>query len=95
VGQLVQVFFYFAGYAATGVGKDLLMYSNDEKPLSFFNLFHAWVASTGAAVVAFLDCCRLKEQPGAQLLVTIPPTTHATNVRFFGFPQSLKYCVAV
>jgi hypothetical protein len=59
----MQVFFYFSGHGADGSGNDVYMYSNDEKRVSFYDLFHEWVTNTGAVAVAVLDCCRVREEP--------------------------------
>jgi hypothetical protein len=76
----VQVFFFFSGHGAPGSGNDLLLYSNDEKAISFYDLFHAHVTSTGAPVIAILDCCRVKEESKAQKLAHILPARTATDV---------------
>jgi hypothetical protein len=73
----VQVFLYFSGHGATGSGRDVLMYGNDGKQVSFYDLIHARVTSTGAPVIAVLDCRRVKEQLGAQKPAAIPAVSTA------------------
>jgi hypothetical protein len=82
------VFFYFSGHGATGSGRDMLMYGNDGKQVSFYDLLHTWVTSTGAPVIAVLDCCRVKEQPEAQIAAAIPATSIMADVCISGLSLS-------
>jgi hypothetical protein len=84
----VQVFFYFSGHGVTGSGRDMLMYSNDGKEVSFYDLFHTRVTSTGAPVIAVLDCCRVNEQPGAQTAAAVPATSTTADVCISGLTLS-------
>lgn len=53
----VQVFFYFAGHGAC-LRQDQCMFGVDGEAVFLMDYFDRHVTSTGAPVVAILDCCR-------------------------------------
>lgn len=54
----MQVFFYFSGHGANVGQYTQILYGNDGKGVSFYQLFHKEVTSKGCPVIAVLDCCR-------------------------------------